>query len=419
LRKLLEKSNSRFAPLVDPLLIDFDLHRWLVEEREEVYSDWLEWVVKQLPTPHDVFYVFGMQRLEDTAKTFSTEREKWVKPPHSESYKRLDLVIRCQDCLLVIEVKKSSPEDADVAKQGEYVDWGEAEPEPNKYFVLLANEGDRPEYHQFRLWTYRDLCLRLREKVERLIQNQQLSVTAAALILSYVGALEQNMLSFSSTAARSAFKGQIVRTARELAAYLGPHLKEGINMDKEANFAVFQEGLKSYAVALSAIRELCGEVYSKSRSVLEANVEDLRQTLQREIQPVWITPKVWPNCIDPTDWDGRDAWAMAVADARDLCDIYAGLYWQVKDGDEPTPGVCVGLTFKRIQLFLATWEHLRRVAGDRIQSYRPTRELWIWEPIDPKDAAEFGDRLDTIMKEWITLLRQIPPEVFTQPPQTA
>ncbi len=32
LRQLLEKSNSRFAPLVDPLLIDFDLRRWLVEQ---------------------------------------------------------------------------------------------------------------------------------------------------------------------------------------------------------------------------------------------------------------------------------------------------------------------------------------------------------------------------------------------------
>ena len=106
LRKLLEKSNSRFAPLVDPLLIDFDLHRWLVEQREEAYSDWLEWLVKQLPTLQDVFHVFGIQGVEDTARAFSTKREEWIKPPRSESYKRLDLVIRGQDCLLVIEVKK-------------------------------------------------------------------------------------------------------------------------------------------------------------------------------------------------------------------------------------------------------------------------------------------------------------------------
>jgi hypothetical protein len=319
----------------------------------------------------------------------------------------------------VIEVKKNSPEDADVAKQGEYVDWGEAQPEPNKYFVLLANEGERPDYHQFRLWTYRNLCLRLREKVRRLTEKQELSVTAAALILSYVGALEQNMLKFCSTTARSAFKGQKVRNARELAAYLGLDLKEGVNMEKETSLTVLQEGLQSYVDAVSGIREFCGDVCSKSRSVLEANLEDLRKTLQHEILPDWITHSVWPNCVDPLNWDGTEAWAMAMVDAQDLCRIYAGLHWQAKDGAEPAPGVCIGLSFNRIQLFDPTWEHLRRLAGDRIQKYRPSRDLWLREPINPTEAADFSDRLDRITKEWIKLLRQIPPEVFAQPAQSA
>lgn len=187
-------------------------------------------------------------------------------------------------------------------------------------------------------------------------------------------------------------------------------------MDKAKSFALFHQGLRSYVDALSAIRQFCGEVCSESMSVLEANLEGLRQTLQCEIQPG--TPNVRPNCIDPIDWDGMEAWAMARVEAQDLCGIYAGLYWQVKNGAEPTPGVCVSLRFNKIQLFEATGERLRKVAGDRIQSYRPSKELWIWEPIDPTDADEFTDRLDRITKEWIKLLRQIP-ELFARLAQGA
>jgi hypothetical protein len=186
-------------------------------------------------------------------------------------------------------------------------------------------------------------------------------------------------------------------------------------MDKKENFEVFKEGLRSFLDAMSAIREFCDEVYSVSRSVLEANLNDLRQTLQREIQSDWITTHVRPNCVDPIDWDGMTASAMARVDAQDLCRIYVGIYWQAENAAELKPGTYVGLEFHGgVPLFLATLEHLRRVAGDRIKSYRPWKELWIWEPIDPTDAAEFGDRLDRIMKEWIKLLRQIPPEVFAR-----
>jgi len=223
LRGLLEKSNSLLAPLVDPLLIDFDLHRWLAEQREEVYSDWLEWVVRQLPTTQDVFDVFDIQTAignVEVPQRFSTQREERVKLSDWESYKKLDLVIRSEGFLLLIEVKKTSPEDADVAKQEEYVAWAETQPEAHKQYILLANKGERPEYHKFRLWTYEDLCLRLRRKVGSLIQKQEMRITSAALVLAYVGVLEQSMLRLCSATARRAFNRQPVRTGRELAAYL-------------------------------------------------------------------------------------------------------------------------------------------------------------------------------------------------------
>ena len=224
LRSLLQQSSSRLSPLGDPLLSDFDLHRWLVGEREEIYSDWLEWVVKQLPTPKDILEVFGIEESKEVTEkllTFSTAREVVVRLPHWKSFKKLDLVIRCDGCvLLVIEVKKTSPEGADVAKQDEYAAWAESQPEANKYLLLLAREGERPEYHRFRLWTYWDLCLHLREKVCRLIEQRHITIATGALVIAYLGALEQNLLGLSSAAAQRAFRGETTPMARDLTEYL-------------------------------------------------------------------------------------------------------------------------------------------------------------------------------------------------------
>jgi hypothetical protein len=202
-----------------------------VEEREEIYSDWLEWLVRQLPTIGDVFDVLGIRKPEDIASntlvTFSTNREAWVKLPHWESFRRLDLVIRSSGRVLVlIEVKKTSADWAEVEKQRDYAEWSKLQPESNKYLILLAKEGQRPEYFGFQLRTYRDVCLALREKVPRLIQKQHMTIATGALVLGYVGAVEQNLLGLSSTAARRVIKGEEVPTAGDLADYLEHFLEK-------------------------------------------------------------------------------------------------------------------------------------------------------------------------------------------------
>ena len=225
LRGLLLGSNSRLAPLTEPLLSNFDLHRWLAEEREEIYSDWLEWVIKQLPTVGDVLDVLDMPRPEgmtsDTPIAFSTKREKFVELPHWETFKKLDLVIHSPGRVLVlIEVKKTSAEQADVAKQRAYAEWAEAQPERNKYLVLLAKESERPEYHKFQLRTYGGLCRALREKVRGLVQNRHMPIATGALVLAFVGAVEQNLLGLSSVVARRVVEGEEVSTARGFTDYL-------------------------------------------------------------------------------------------------------------------------------------------------------------------------------------------------------
>lgn len=41
LSELLQRSNQSLQPLGDPLCVNLGLHRWLKQEREESYSDWL------------------------------------------------------------------------------------------------------------------------------------------------------------------------------------------------------------------------------------------------------------------------------------------------------------------------------------------------------------------------------------------
>jgi len=36
------------------------MHRWLADDREESYSDWLAWVIEQIKMPELVFRVFGV-----------------------------------------------------------------------------------------------------------------------------------------------------------------------------------------------------------------------------------------------------------------------------------------------------------------------------------------------------------------------
>ncbi len=209
LREILAESNKRLEPLQDPLLSDFGLPRWLADGREENYSDWLEWVVKQLRTSRDVLEVFGISQPErlglERAIEPCTTRELCVRLPNWESSKRLDLVVRWPgQALLLVEVKKTSPEQADTAKQREYAEWAESQPEPYKYLVLLANEGERPEYQQFRLQPYGNLCRALRDKVPDQIKRGAMTISTGALVLAFVGAIEQNLLGLSADAARKA-----------------------------------------------------------------------------------------------------------------------------------------------------------------------------------------------------------------------
>jgi hypothetical protein len=65
--------------------------------------------------------------------------------------------------------------------------------------VLLATDGDKEKYAgEFRLLRWADLCLTIRSLVVGLLHQED--AVLAAMTLSFLGAVEQNLLGFSVVA---------------------------------------------------------------------------------------------------------------------------------------------------------------------------------------------------------------------------
>jgi len=189
---LVNASDARFRSisLRDPLVVDAGLNRWLREDREEAYSDWLAWILQQL-TAMEVFRILGIDDSElpvnAGSNKLSVEREYFI------SAGRLDLLLTLdQSVLIVVEVKKSSAENAETAKQAGYFGWLHSQPHGYRKGLLLITDASEEDYEQFSPIRWSDLCLRLRDLLLRLETN--LDLVKKAMILAFVSAVETNLL---------------------------------------------------------------------------------------------------------------------------------------------------------------------------------------------------------------------------------
>jgi len=196
-KSLLQESNRRLSPLGEPLLLDFGAHRWLRGDREEVYSDWLAWIIDGLKMNPEV--VFSLFRIGDDenmieackGRRFAINREVQVL----DGTRRLDLVIRDNvNTLIVVEVKVIGADSAETAKQEDYFKWMEGEKETKHFPILLATEADKQEYKRFKFFSWADLCIELRKMVHGTSTGEHRVL--AAMILAFVGAVEQKLLHF-------------------------------------------------------------------------------------------------------------------------------------------------------------------------------------------------------------------------------
>jgi hypothetical protein len=93
LAKALDRSNRALYPLADPLATEFSTHRWLSADREEVYSDWLGWIMEQIGDARRILRLLGVRdrKLNPAMRVGGTTRQKGVQYPRwpDGSYRRV------------------------------------------------------------------------------------------------------------------------------------------------------------------------------------------------------------------------------------------------------------------------------------------------------------------------------------------
>ena len=199
LQKLLEKSNQLLFPLDDPFSTDFGLHRWLRGNREEVYSDWLAWIMEELDNAADIFWLLDLDVPPESGRWRNTAAQREAPIQNG----RLDIVLRWPGkALLVIEVKVTDERSASTAKQARYRKWMDKHGEPYGCAVLLAVDAE-PGISKggFRRLDWRIVCIRMRCIARKLLTRtkgqpgtRNGNVVRAALVLGFAGAVEQNLL---------------------------------------------------------------------------------------------------------------------------------------------------------------------------------------------------------------------------------
>ena len=195
-RALLTASSRRLRPLADPLAVDLGAHRWLAGGREEVYSDWLHWVVGRLLVPAQLFDLLRLPRPAGfdarTPRPPQVRREVPVPHGHPGRSGRLDLVVTYPGAAVVLEVKVAAADAADTAKQRGYTTWLDGRRDAYTAAVLVATAADEDVYEGFRFLSWADLCVGLRRQAVAFVRERR--VVEAAMTLAYAGAVEQNLL---------------------------------------------------------------------------------------------------------------------------------------------------------------------------------------------------------------------------------
>jgi hypothetical protein len=190
-RRLLEASNRLFAPLKDPFETPLGLHRWLSGGREEAYSDWFAWIIEQLATPETIAPLLCGGSASDLVKQcagpLTVHRETIFVT--AESLRRTDIEIYFgHKRAILVEVKMI---EADKVDEEQLYDQAHYGADFEKRLLLVPSGEVGTVSADFDLILWRDVCLRLRRLVPSICRK---NVSIAAMVLAFVGAVEQNLL---------------------------------------------------------------------------------------------------------------------------------------------------------------------------------------------------------------------------------
>ena len=198
--QLYRGSKQRLLPLSDPLDARFPLHRQLSGSREEVYSDWLQWVLEQIKDIQRIGRILrspNLERFATSQEPIRVEREVVVEHGYIGQTGRPDLVLKQGSQLLaVIEVKTRAYEDSDLKKHEGYRESINS-PDTELIFLAIDPPDSDSDLFDFRYLSWADVCVTLRAIAPSLLLEQK-RVLGTALILAFVGAVEQRSLGFVS-----------------------------------------------------------------------------------------------------------------------------------------------------------------------------------------------------------------------------
>jgi|SRR5215813_2827212 len=209
-KRLLEQSNFYLSPLKDPFEMDLGLHRWLQEDREEAYSDWLAWIVGQLRTPERITKLLlgeDSNTLVPKCKGELVVRRETLRNG-MEFKRRTDLeIIFDNRNAFVVEVKMIDAADVDLQQLRDQVNYT---PDFDHHLLVAPSRTADIDLERFKLLLWQDLCVRLRRAIPELSRE---NITAAAMTLAFVGAVEQNLLRLPHSLKDRLQQGQLVTTA--------------------------------------------------------------------------------------------------------------------------------------------------------------------------------------------------------------
>lgn len=192
LRELLKRSNDQLRPLDDPLNEDFGAHRWLSAEREEAYSDWLKWVLEQLKRPALIAQVLGIRSKDLSAVSGELKivREFGITDDQGIP-RRTDLDIYWGgNPGIRVEVKKHKAESVHPAQLE-----GQEKGKGFRRYILLVTSGTVQDYKgKFIVRYWNDVCIEIRRLVPTLGGGKDELIVLKAMLLAFVGAVEQNLL---------------------------------------------------------------------------------------------------------------------------------------------------------------------------------------------------------------------------------
>lgn len=216
---ILEESETRLG-FTDPLLSDLGVHRWLGDENS--YSDWLAWTLQRLDDPEGVLRVLGI-RDDEFAKhcegPYTVDREWPLERGFDGSTGRIDLMIRYKRAVIGVEVKT---EDDQYGKQRGYKESIEKlckiSGATSKCALIAKDEVPAECRFGFDLRKWEDVSLALRREAVRFKAGTEQA--AAAMMIGFIAAIEQNLLRLGTGAAARAKKNLLVLLTSQLREYV-------------------------------------------------------------------------------------------------------------------------------------------------------------------------------------------------------